>query len=99
MNYAILSLSFTLLGTLIVTVWKMATMLTILQETNKQNRLEFDELKKELVNLRTIPFLAIQVGQLQEVVAKHTSMFPKFTNVHESQLRSLRALRKVEVPK
>lgn len=98
-NTALISLSLTLLGTLLVSTWRFASLASTLTVT-------VTKLEKKSDALDAIPIMVRRLEQVEMLVAKHNSMIPRMTTdmkvlegdlkVVQSKVVSLREMRAVQ---
>ncbi len=85
-NTTMVSLSVTLLGALLVSTWRFASLASTLTAT-------VSKLEKKAESLDMIPLLMRRLEQVEILQAKHNSVFPKFTTdlrVLEGEFRGIR---------
>lgn len=76
--FGLLGLAVTLLGSLVLMVWRFAALATTLSVTIAELKKELGELKRGLEAIGELPVLKRQVTQLEEMVKKLASIFPKY---------------------
>ena len=73
----LIGLSVTLLGALIVMVWRFSALATTLSLTVHELKTDLEEMRKLLDALRSLPVIEARVEQLEEFIGKLTSWMPR----------------------
>ncbi len=97
-SVAIIALAASLLGTLLVSTWRFASLAMKLTTTIERLEDKVSRVEAALEALEHMPELRIKVDQLEAFCARFSSWMPRAQSqldVHESKILSLRQFRRV----